>query len=126
MPGRPTADCVVQQDTLTFKSDGVIEVQLKLAAGGEIITFKKTRSMDTPVEALISEADCKTLTIKDTKEAITIDASKPLKESVVHTVTLKFKAPKVEASSMVVIDGWVTMGAGGYHIIRGVVVQPGK
>lgn len=117
---------LVVQDSLTFKSDGVIEVTLKLPAGGEVLTFKKTKSMDTPVEALISEASCKTLTIKDTKEAITIDTSKPVKEAPIHTVTLKFKAPKVDAATMVVIDGWVTMGAGGYHLIRGVVLEPDK
>lgn len=118
---------VCQQDSLTFKSGGVIEVNLKVSAGGsEIITFKKTKGMDTPVEALISEARCDTLTIKDTKEAVTIDATKPLKEAAVHTVTLKFKAPKVDAATMVVIDGWATVGAGGYHIIRGVVLQPEK
>jgi hypothetical protein len=124
--GSRRQNVVYQQDALTFKSDGVIEVQLRLSAGGETITFKKTKGTETPVEALISEARCETLSIKDTNEAITIDVSKPLKEAAVHTVTLKFKAPKVDTSSMAVIDGWVTVGGGGYHLIRGVVLQPGK
>lgn len=113
-----------EQDSLTFKSDGVIEVKLNLPASGEVVTFKKTKSMDTPVEALIYEARCDTLPIQVSKESITIDTSKPLKAALIHSVTLRFKAPKVEVPTMAVIDGWVTVAGGGYHVIRGVIVEP--
>jgi hypothetical protein len=122
-----------EQDSLTFKSDGIIEVMLKLPAGGETVTFKKRKSMDNPVEALISEAECATLPIQAGKEAIVIDTSKPLKAAKVHVVTLRFQAPKVDTPTMVVIDGWVSIPptvpgttGGGYHVIRGVIVQPEK
>jgi hypothetical protein len=118
-----------EQDSLTFKSEGIIEVKLKLPAEGETVTFKKTKSLDVPVEALISEARCDTLAIQNTKEKITIDASKPLKVLPVHTVTLRFKAPRTDVPMMAVIDGWLATepgGRAGYHVIRAVVVQPEK
>jgi hypothetical protein len=122
-----------EQDTLTFKSDGTIEVKLRLPAGGETVTFKKKKGTDNPVEALISEAECATLPIQAGKEEITIDTAKPIKAAEAHIVTLRFKAPPVEAPSMVVIDGWVALPpsipgtrGGGYHVIRGVIVQPEK
>jgi hypothetical protein len=122
-----------EQDSLTFKSDGVIEVRLKLPAGGETVTFKKAKSIDAPVEALIIEVQCDTLAIQISKEAITIDTTKPLKVAPVHAVTLRFKAPRVDVPTMAAIDGWVTLApafpgaaAGSYHVIRGVIVQPEK
>lgn len=126
---RPTV--CYEQDALTFKSGGVIEVKLKLPAGGETVTFKKGKGMDHPAEALVSEAECATLPIQAGKEAIVIDTSKPLKAAAVHVVTLRFRAPKVDVPTMVVIDGWVSIPpsvpgttGGGYHVIRGVVVVP--
>ena len=116
-----------EQDSLTFKSDGLIEVKLKLPAGGETVTFKKTKSVDKLVEALISEALCDTLPIQISKEGdITIDTAKPLKAAPVHTVTLRLKAPRADVPTMAVIDGWVTVAGGGYHVVRGVIVQPEK
>ena len=122
-----------EQDSLTFKSNGIIEVHLKLPAGGETVTFKKGKGMDNPAEALITEAECATLPIQAGKEAIAIDTSKPLKAAVVHIVTLRFQAPKVDVPTMVVIDGWVSIPptvpgttGSGYHVIRGVIVQPEK
>ena len=111
----------------------MIEVRLKLPAGGATVTFKKGKGMDNPAEAPVSEAESATLPIQAGKEAIVIETSKPLKAAPVHVVTLRFEAPKVDAPTMVVIDGWVatppqvpgTTG-GGYHVIRGVVVQPEK
>lgn len=118
---------VYEQDSFTFKSDGLIEVKLKLPAGGETVTFKNTKSMDAPTEALISEALCDTLPIQISKEGnITIDTTRPLKAAPVHTVTLRFKAPRADAPTMVVIDGMVTISGGSYHVIRGVIVQPEK
>ena len=128
--GRQQKVCY-EQDALTFKSEGIIEVKLKLPAGGETVTFKKAKSMDNPVESLISEAECATLPIQAGKEEIMIDTSKPLKAAAVHVVTLRFRAPRVDAPTMVVIDGWVSLPpsipgtkGGGYHVIRGVIVQP--
>ena len=122
-----------EQDSLTFKSDGIIEVRLKLPAGGETVTFKKGKGTDNPPEALIREAACVTLPIQADKEAIAIDTSKPIKAAEMHSVTLRFAAPKVDASTMVVIDGWVSipptipgLTGDGYHVIRGVIVQPEK
>jgi hypothetical protein len=130
--GRQKNVCI-EQESLTFKSGGIIEVKLKLPAGGETVTFKKAKGTDHLAEALISEAKCATLPIAAGKEAIAIHTSKPLKAAAVHVVTLRFRAPKVEASTMVVIDGWVSLPSaipgttgGGYHVIRGVIVEPGK
>ena len=130
--GRQKKVCY-EQDSLTFKSDGVIEVKLKLPASGETVTFDKAKGTDNPREALITEAECPTLPIQDGKGVIVIDTSKPLKAAVVHLVTLRFRAPKVDAPTMVVIDGWVSIPptvpgttGGGYHVIRGVIVQPEK
>lgn len=124
-------DVCYEQDSLTFKSDGIIEVKLKLPAGGETISFKKKKTIDNPTEALISEAECATLPIQVGKEEITIDTSKPIKAAPVHMITLRFKAPRADAPTMVVIDGWVSIpstvpgiAGGGYHAIRGVIVQP--
>lgn len=118
-----------EQDALTFKSDGIIEVKLKLPA----VSFRKKKSIDNPAEALISEAECATLPIQASAEAIVIDVSKPLKAVAMHTVTLRFRAPNVDAPTMVVIDGWVSTPpmvpgttGGGYHVIRGVIVRPEK
>lgn len=61
-------DVGYEQDSITFKSDGVIEVRLRLPTGGETVTFKKTKGIDSPVEALISEARCDTLPIQISKE----------------------------------------------------------
>jgi hypothetical protein len=121
-------DVGYEQDLPTFKSDGVIEMKLKLpAGGGETVTFKKTKGIDSPVEALISEARCDTLPIQISKEGdITIDTANPLKEAPVHTVTLRFKAPRADVPTMAVIDGWVTVAGGAYHVVRGVIVQPKK
>jgi hypothetical protein len=127
--GRQQKVCY-QQDSLTFKSDGIIEVKLRLLAGRETVTFKKAKGTDNPVEALISEAECATLPIQAGKESITIDLSKPLKAADLHIVTLRFRAPRVDAPTMVVIDGCVSIPptvpgtTGGYHVIRGVIVQP--
>jgi hypothetical protein len=122
-----------EQDSLTFKSDGIIEVRLRLPASGETVTFKKAKGTDNPVEAIIREAECATLPIQAGKEEITIDTSKPLKPAAEHQVTLRFKAPQVDTPTMVVIDGWVSLPptipgtrGGGYHVIRGVIVQPEK
>ena len=130
--GRQQQVCY-EQDSLIFKSDGIIEVKLKLPAGGETVTFKRGKGTDNPAEALIREAECATLPIQAGKEAVAIDTSKPLKAAVVHIVTLRFAAPKVDAPTMVVIDGWVSIPptipgttGGGYHVIRGVIVQPEK
>jgi len=122
-----------EQDSLTFMSDGIIEVKLKLPAGGETVTYKRAKGTDNPAEALISEAECATLPVQAGTGVISIDTSKPLKAAAVHIVTLRFKAPKVDAPTMVVIDGWVSIPptvpgttGGGYHVIRGVIVQPEK
>lgn len=122
-----------EQDSLAFKSDGIIEVRLKLPAGAETITFKKKKGMDNPVEAIISEAECATLPIQASDKAIVIDTGKPLKAAAVHVVTLRFRAPHADTPTMVVIDGWVALPpsiagtpGGGYHVIRGVIVQPEK
>lgn len=130
--GRQAKVCY-EQDSLTFKSDGIIEMKLKLPARGETITFKKKKGTDHLAEALISEAVSETLPIQAGKEAITIDTGKPLKAAALHIVTLRFRAPKVDAPTMVAIDGWVSLPStipgtrgGGYHAIRGVIVQPGK
>jgi hypothetical protein len=130
--GRQQKVCY-EQDSLTFKSGGVIEVKLRLPAGGETVTFKKAKGMDIPAEALISEAECATLPIQAGNKEIAINTSKPLKAAAVHMVTLRFRAPKVDAPTMVVIDGWVSIPptvpgtiGGGYHVIRGVIVQPEK
>ncbi len=131
--GRQPKVCY-EQDSLTFKSEGIIEVQLKLPADTGTVTFKKGKSTDNiPVEAVISEAESATLPIQTDKEKIVVDTSKPLKAAEIHTVTLRFRAPKVDAATMVVIDGWVSLPStvpglpgGGFHVIRGVVVQPGK
>jgi hypothetical protein len=130
--GRQQKVCY-QQDSLTFTSDGIIEVKLNMPAGGETITFQRGKGTDNPAEALIKDAECATLPIQDDKAAIVIDTSKPLKAAVVHIMTLRFKAPKVNAPTMVVIDGWVSIpstvpgaSGGGYHVIRGVIVQPEK
>ena len=119
------------QDALTFKSGGIIEVTLKLPANGETVTFKKQKGIDSPVEALITEAECPTLPIRAGKEEITIDTSEPLKAAAVHAVTLRFRSPTVNAPTMVVIDGWVSlpptvpgMAGGSYHVVRGLIVQP--
>jgi uncharacterized protein (TIGR03067 family) len=124
-------DVWYEHDSLTLESDGIIEVKLKLPAGGETVTFKKEKGIEKPAEALISEAVCATLPIQDGKEEITIDTSKPLKAADVHVVTLRFKAPRVDAPTMVVIDGWVSVpstvpgtSGGGYHAVRGVIVLP--
>jgi len=108
-------------------------VKLTLPSGRETVTFKKTKGTDNPAEALISEAECATLPIQTGKEEIVIDTSKPLKVAAVHMVTLRFKAPKADAPTMVVIDGWVSIPptvpgttGGGYHVIRGVIVRPEK
>lgn len=120
-----------EQDSLSFKSGGIIEVKLKLPAGGKTVTFKKQKGIDNPAEALISAAECATLPIQSGKEEIVIDTSKPLKAAEVHTVTLRFRAPRVNAPTMVVVDGWVSIPptvpgttGGGYHVVRGVIVQP--
>jgi len=55
--GRQQKVCY-EQDSLTFKSDGIIEAKLKLPAGGETVTFKKGKGTDNPAEALISDAEC--------------------------------------------------------------------
>jgi hypothetical protein len=122
-----------EQDSRTFKSGGVIEVKLRLPAGGETVTFKKKKGMDIPVEAIISEAESATLPIEAGKDEINITTGKPLKAAAAHMVTLRFTAPKVDAPTMVAIDGWVSLPpsvpgttGGGYHVIRGVVVQPEK
>jgi hypothetical protein len=125
--GRQQKACY-EQDSLTFKSGGIIEVRLKLPAGGETVMFKKGKGTENPAEALISEAECATLPIQATKEAIAIDTRNPVKAAVVHIVTLRFRAPKTDAPTMVVIDGWVSMPPtdAGYHAVRGVIVQPEK
>jgi len=128
-------DVWYEQDSLTFKSDGVIELRLKLPANGATVTFKKKKSMDNPIiEAIITEAACATLPVQAGKEEITIDTGKPLKEVAVHVVTLRFMAPKVDAPTMVRIDGWVSLppkvpgalSGGSTGFVRGVIVQPGK
>ena len=108
-----------EQDSLTFKSEGVIELRLKLPANGGTVTFRKKKSKDNPIEAIITEATCATLPVQAGKEEITIDTGKPLKEDAVHVVTLRFMAPKVDAPTMVAIIGETSF-------VRGVIVQPGK
>lgn len=61
--GRQQKVCF-EQDSLTFKSDGIIKVKLQLPAGGETVTFKKSKSTENLAEALISEAECTTLPIQ--------------------------------------------------------------
>lgn len=120
-----------EQDSLTFKSGGAIELRLSLPAGGQTATFKKKKSFDNPIEAIIEEAECATLPIQTGKEEIVIEASKPFKAVETHTVTLRFKAPKVDSPTMAVIDGWVSTqptvpGGSGYHVVRGVIIKPDK
>jgi hypothetical protein len=128
--GRRPNTCF-EQDALTFKSGGVIEVRLKLPAGGDTVTFKKGKGADGPAEALITEAACATLPIQAGEKEVVIDTARPLKAAAAHVVTLRFRAPAVEAPTLVVIDGWVSIPpavpgatAGGYHLIRGVIVRP--
>lgn len=61
------------------------------------------------------------------------DNAKPHKSGRVAVVTLRFAAPKVDAPTMVLIDGWVLLPStvagipgGSYHVSRGVIVQPKK
>jgi hypothetical protein len=122
--GRQRKVCF-EQDAPTFKLGGVIEMRFTLPAGGGTVTFKKSKGIDIPAEALISEALCATLPIEADADKIVIDASKPLKAATVHVVTLRFNAAKVDAPTMMVIDGWVSLASGGgHHAIRGVIVQP--
>lgn len=126
-------DAFYEQEPFTFESNGTIEVKLTLPAHGETVTFHKKQGTAHLSEAIISSAECATLPIQSDNEKITIDTSNPLKAAMVHTVTLRFTAPKVDALTMAAIDGWVSLPAtmagtsgGSYHLVRGLMIQPKK
>jgi hypothetical protein len=120
-------DLWCEQEKAAFPAGGIIEVTLLIPAGKGTVTFQKKKGLDTPPEAVIREARSETLTVQATDKEIRIDSNRPLKEAKLHTVTLRFDAPPVTAPTLVAIDAWCATGkGGGFHIIRGVVVEPAK
>jgi hypothetical protein len=114
------------QQKWTFPSGGVIELDLHIVPNQGKVTFPKTavHKLVLP-QVCVSEAKCAGLTITDDGKQIVIDSTKPLNGDKMHVVHLKIDAPKVEARSMVVLNGWheISGGAGG-TITRGIIVSP--
>jgi hypothetical protein len=125
--GGSRLDLWCEQKTLAFPSGGTIELRLMLPPGSGVVAFKKTKSVESPPEALIAEAACATLPVQAGDKDVRIDANKPLKDQKLHAVTLHFKAPEVDAPTLVVCNGWFTLaGGGGFTLTRGVIVEPRK
>jgi len=126
--GRHT-DLWCEQDTVTFKSGGVIELTLKVPANAGIIKYKKGGGQPSGKiaisKAAIKEAVSDTARITADDKVITIDVKKPDKQAAMHTIAVRFDAPKVEEATMVFTDGWLQKsGRSGHGITRGVVVAP--
>jgi hypothetical protein len=119
-----------EQDAPTVKSGGVIELKLQIPARSGTLTFKKEAGDPTPNIAigkvLIREASSETAEVVSDGKTVTIDTGKMKKDVPVHTVTLRFDAPKVDKPAMVYIDGWLAIipGKSGHGITRGVIVEP--
>jgi hypothetical protein len=126
--GRHT-DLWCEQDALTVKSGGVIELTLKLPANAGILKYTKVKEERNPAiavsKATVKEAVSETALITADDKSITIDTKKPAKPAPMHTVTVRFEAPKVAEPMMVYVDGWLAKSEGsGHGMTRGVVVVP--
>jgi hypothetical protein len=122
-------DLWTEQDALTFKSGGVIELTLKLPANAGILKYTKGIGERNPAlaisKATVKEAVSETALVTADDKFIIIDTKKPAKQAPVHTVTVRFDTPKVTQPTMVFVDGWLAKSEGSGHVItRGVVIVP--
>ena len=118
-----------EQDALTFKSGGVIELKLAIPAGAGLIKYKKdpgNASSKLPIKKVaIREAVSETARITSDDKLITIDTKNPVKQAKAHSIIVRFDAPKVTTATMAYADGWLqSSGRGGHGITRGVIVVP--
>jgi hypothetical protein len=123
------ADLTCGQATPAFKSMGVIEIKLRIPARTGILKFKKAAQRRLPdcviTEATIRGAESETAGISADDEYIVIDTNKAALAAKLHTVTLRFAAPKVAQPTMFYINGFLAISAGtGHGITRGVIIEP--
>ncbi len=133
-------------DTLTFKSETVIKLELSIASGAGRIRFKRVweevdasglfppvnpQHRERMAEAYIIEAACDTLAVTMNDKEIDVDARDPHKTPKTHRVILGFKVPKVGRRTMVEVRGYMSgPPGGGPHgsgwFGRGVIVEPSE
>jgi hypothetical protein len=120
------AEIWCEQARPTFKSEELIELKLVVPANAGIIKYStKQEENRTIVHVPLVEADCATLPVEKVGAELHIRTNQPLKDEPRHTVTLRFKAPRVTAPTMVMVTGWRALNnAGGHGITRGIVVLP--
>lgn len=123
------ADLWCEQAMPAFKSNGVIEIKVRIPARKGILKFKKAAQRRLPdcviTEVTIREAESKTAGISTDDVYIVIDTSKAALPAKLHTVNLRFDAPKVAQPTMFYIAGFLTISPGtGHGITRGVIVEP--
>jgi hypothetical protein len=116
----------IEQPSETVKAGDVFELTLKVPANFGTIRFpSQTTSFAikplNPIEVVST-----TLPVGKDKTH-EIDTHKPIKAEAIHAVTLRFRAPAVDAPTMVMINGLHRFPQGGAAgITRGILVSPAK
>jgi hypothetical protein len=116
----------IEQSNDTVKAGEVFEVKLKVVANSGQISFPPQPAKLEAITVLTPfEVVSDTLPVAKDKNN-EVDSNKPIKAEALHTVTLRFHAPAVEAPTMVMIQGLRQYTNGSAGLVRGVVVVPAK
>lgn len=126
-----------EQDKLIARSGEIVELKCVLPAGSGVLRFGKQReplaiegiypavlSQELISEALVIEGRCSTLAVNITEREISVDTQMRDKSLKYHIVTLRFRAPKVGAKTMVEISGYLKGPHRSGWLSRGIIIEP--